>query len=338
MNRVMDELPAYYRDIKEFQELTRVQSKHLDHLDGAIQQFEDDQFILTSSEPAIYRREKEFQILPDRTTETLEFRKKRLLTRMQSNPPYTLRYLHRLLANLLGENKHSIELDVVKYQLKVAVDMEEDLYFKEVLSTLDRVVPLNIGISASLKAKALLMQSIINAILVFVKINTTSNPWEHAGTGEGDGNEKILLDGKYSLDGNRLLNSFIKSGGPGYRADIRLAMKVFHDFGIHEVNLLPALDGEFNLNGEIKLQNEAQLVRMVALQEAKLRYKQREVIKIKPKLDAPMLCAGKSISGVISMNGQTTLNGSINLDQALFEHSGLFRTKKAGQIVEEVAI
>ncbi|MEK4712230.1 putative phage tail protein [Sporosarcina sp. FSL K6-5500] len=144
MNRVMDELPAYYRDIKEFQELTRVQSKQLDSLDGAIQQFEDDQFILTSSEPAIYRREKEFNILPDRTTETLDFRKRRLLGRMMQKAPFTFRYMVQQLDELVGKNQYIISIDVTNYWLEVLVTVESQSYYKEAAELLERTVPLNL--------------------------------------------------------------------------------------------------------------------------------------------------------------------------------------------------
>lgn len=150
MNRVMDELPAYYRDIREFQELTKVQSKQLGLIDEAIQQLEDDQYILTSSEPAIYRREQEFRIVPDRTVETLDFRKKRLLARKQSNPPYVIEYLKGLLDELLGEYRSRVNLDVLRFELDVQVDIENSLFFVEMQKMLERIVPLNIDITTAM--------------------------------------------------------------------------------------------------------------------------------------------------------------------------------------------
>ncbi|MET3657818.1 putative phage tail protein [Sporosarcina psychrophila] len=152
MNRVMDELPAYYRDIKEFQELTRVQSKQLDNLDGAIQQFEDDQFILTSSEPAIYRREKEFQILPDRTIETLDFRKRRLLVRMMQKAPFTFEYMVHQLDELVGKGRYAINLDVTKYYLEVLVTVESQSYYLESAKMLELIIPLNMSLDTGVLA------------------------------------------------------------------------------------------------------------------------------------------------------------------------------------------
>lgn len=145
MNRVLNHLPSVYGNIKEFQELSQSQANELDLLDVAILQVENDQFILTSSEPAIYRREKELKIIPDKTVESLDFRKKRVLSRMQSNPPYTKRYLKVLLDDLLGENKHVINIDALLFDLEVLVNVESASFYKEVVKMLERIVPLNMS-------------------------------------------------------------------------------------------------------------------------------------------------------------------------------------------------
>lgn len=166
MNRVMNELPSYYRGIKEFQELTRAQSNRLDHLDGAIQQFEDDQFILTSSEPAIYRREKEFNILPDRKKETLDFRKKRLLSRMMQKAPFTFRYMVQQLDELIGKNLYTISIDVANYWLEVLVTVESQSYYKEAADMLERTVPLNLILETGILAGGTIFK-VVRAVYSF---------------------------------------------------------------------------------------------------------------------------------------------------------------------------
>lgn len=191
MNRVMDELPAYYRDIKEFQELTRVQSKRLDHLDGAIQQFEDDQFILTSSEPAIYRREKEFNILPDRTTETLDFRKRRLLGRMMQKAPFTFRYMVQQLDQLVGKSRYTISIDVTNYWLEVLVTVESQSYYKEAADLLERIVPLNLILETGILAAGTIfkVERAVYAFPVYYPITGTFQ----TGTIYGKGARRSLI-------------------------------------------------------------------------------------------------------------------------------------------------
>lgn len=149
MTRLLEHLSADYRDIYEFRELSATVSKDLYALDLDWQRVEDDQFIMSSSEPAILRREKEFKILPDRKTETLDFRKRRLLVRMQSNPPYVVAYLKNLLVELLGENRHIIDLDKLLFEMEVLVHVESTSYYDEVVKLLERIVPLNIDLTTA---------------------------------------------------------------------------------------------------------------------------------------------------------------------------------------------
>lgn len=150
MTRVLDHLAADYKNIYEFRELSATVSKDLDVLDSDWQLIENDQFILTSSESAIYRREKAFRILPDRKIETLDFRKRRLLVHMQSNPPYVLEHLKNLLNRLLGENKYEIDLDKLLFEMEVLMDVDSAEFYYEAVKTIEKVVPLNIDLTTAL--------------------------------------------------------------------------------------------------------------------------------------------------------------------------------------------
>lgn len=186
------------------------------------------------------------------------------------------------------------------------------------------------------KGNFLIVSQFNNKLLIRAKLSTASIPWAQAGMGSIG--EITRLDGEYLLNGDRFLNGFYNKDGPAHLQRIKLAMKVLHGFGAHEVNILPSLDGEFNLDGEIKLQNEPQNIRLVSLHGAKMRYKKREYIHVIHNQSAPVICSTSAMNGVVTLNGQVQLDSSISLDQALSNHSGLFRVKKAGSIIEEVAI
>lgn len=149
MTRLLDHLPAMYQDIKEFRELSRTATVEYDGLDTAFEQVENDQFVLTSSEPGIARREKEFEIIPDRSIEDLPFRKRRVLTRMQDNPPYVDEYLKDLLDSLLGKNMTQLEIDRLHLELEVLVHVESASFYMEVQKILERIVPLNVALTTS---------------------------------------------------------------------------------------------------------------------------------------------------------------------------------------------
>lgn len=150
MNKLLDHLPFYYQGIREFQHLTAAQTEKLEEFQEAIQSVENDQFILTSSEAAIARREKDFRIIPDPEKETLEFRKRRLLLRMQSNPPYVYEYLRRQLNDLLGEDQVSMILSEALLEMEVLIGVDRSEFHEEVRQMLERIVPLNIDLFLSL--------------------------------------------------------------------------------------------------------------------------------------------------------------------------------------------
>lgn len=150
MTRLLDHLAADYKEIYEYRELSVTVSKDLDILDADLRLIEADQFILTSSEPAIYRREKEFFILPDRRIETLEFRKKRLLARMMQKAPLTFSYMVQQLDELVGKGKYTVSIDVTNYWLEVLVTVESQSYYKEAAEFLERTVPLNLALETGI--------------------------------------------------------------------------------------------------------------------------------------------------------------------------------------------
>lgn len=226
------------------------------------------------------------------------------------------------------------------FYFKVQIPLEEHLNqndkkllkklidsYKNTRSHLDAIV---------FKEYLLLSFKLTHYMYTRIKMQTNSNPWAQAGLGNTA--DVILLDGEYLLDGNRFLNGFYNKDGPAHMQKIKLTSKVLHEFGVHEVNIMPSLDGEFNLDGGILLQNEPQNKRLVILHDARMRNTQREVIAVSSQHSVPIKASSVVSNGVASLDGQVNLDGTMSLDQALYNHGGLFRVKKDGETVEEVAI
>jgi len=144
MPKLMDYLPELYRDIHDFIELTETKDVELERLGHAMERLLDDQFVVTSDERAIRRREKMLGIQPDPTTETLDFRKKRIINRYSTKPPFTLRYLQERLEFLVGEGRAVTNVDVQLFLLKVTASIEDALIFKEVERTVKAIKPANL--------------------------------------------------------------------------------------------------------------------------------------------------------------------------------------------------
>ncbi|PYI57013.1 putative phage tail protein [Paenibacillus flagellatus] len=141
---LMTYLPELYRDIKDFVELMETEDVELDDLAGAIEQLLDDQFVMTSSEAAIKRREQQLNIKADPTNESLDFRKIRIINRYTTKPPFTVRYLQDRLDFLVGAGKATVEVDVQNFVLKVTVDIPDAAIFKEMEYTIKTVKPANL--------------------------------------------------------------------------------------------------------------------------------------------------------------------------------------------------
>ncbi|MFD0712855.1 putative phage tail protein [Paenibacillus sp. GCM10027626] len=144
MTDLMVFLPELYRDIKEFVELTQTEDAELASLSLAIQRVLDDQFITTSTERAVKRREKPLGIQADPTLETLEFRRKRLINRYSTRPPFTVRYLQQRLDALLGPGMAEVSVDAQNFVLTVTIGIPDAAYFKEIIRTIDIVKPANL--------------------------------------------------------------------------------------------------------------------------------------------------------------------------------------------------
>ncbi|WP_107838975.1 putative phage tail protein [Metasolibacillus meyeri] len=149
-NRFIDELPSYYRDIREFQELSETVILDWDKLDEAFFNTEKDQFILSSGEAAVAIREKDFGIIADRRVETLAFRKARLLARMQENSTLVYEYLKSILDALLGQSSYEMHLNIDLFEMELFVT-PETLYYREAKNLIERIVPLNIALRMARK-------------------------------------------------------------------------------------------------------------------------------------------------------------------------------------------
>lgn len=142
--RIMPYWPEYYHDVIDFIQIAQTEDIELDNMTTAIQQLFDDQFVLTSSVQAIKRRELMLGIQADPTTESLEFRKQRILNRYQTTPPFTVRWLQEQLDRLVGPGMTIVSADVENFILYVTTNIENANIFKEVLHTIQTVKPANL--------------------------------------------------------------------------------------------------------------------------------------------------------------------------------------------------
>lgn len=143
-NRLMAQLPEFYHDILDFIELTETQESEVISVEKAINQLFDNQFVMSSNERAVRRRERMLGIQADPTRETLDFRKKRLVNRYSTKPPFTIRYLQERLDFLVGQGRAITSVDQQSFVLRVTAGIEDAALFKEVEHTVKSIKPANV--------------------------------------------------------------------------------------------------------------------------------------------------------------------------------------------------
>lgn len=139
----MQYLPEFYREMKDFTELAATESVELDQMESAVQRLFDDQFVMTASADAIKRREQMLGIQADPVTETLDFRRQRLINRYSTKPPFTIRYLQQQLDKLVGPGMTIVSVDVQNFILYVTTNVEHANIFREIQHTVQTVKPAN---------------------------------------------------------------------------------------------------------------------------------------------------------------------------------------------------
>lgn len=148
-NRVARNLPDIYDGIKETDELTETVAVELDNLDVARKQVEIEQFIMTSSEKFLRMRERGYDILADPLTESLDFRRRRLIVRQSTRLPITQRKVHEILTELVGHSNFEEYLDVENCTTTFVFEATDATLNREIDLTLEQIIPLNMDLKVA---------------------------------------------------------------------------------------------------------------------------------------------------------------------------------------------
>ena len=103
-----------------------------------------DLFPITATEHGVGRWESIVGVLADPTTETLEFRRARILARLQSTLPFTEKMLQTIMDNVMGAGHWSYELDYHNYRLDITSLRPGRSWQEEMNLTLQRILPANL--------------------------------------------------------------------------------------------------------------------------------------------------------------------------------------------------
>ena len=139
-----DLFPSVYDGVLEISVLSETDDVLLDRALAKLERAQLNQFILTADEETISVYEKMFSILANPTTETLQFRRERVLNRMSLRPPFTMRWLQNKLDETIGVGKWDAYVDYANRTLYIESFVVNQQWFNELRITINRIKPCNL--------------------------------------------------------------------------------------------------------------------------------------------------------------------------------------------------
>ena len=153
----------YYQKNLEGQYINQATDKLFAGFFAELKRLGINQYILTADELGISELEKGFNIIPNKATEDLEFRRARLLNRNTTKPPFTLEYLKQKLDSVLGAGSYSAQVDYPNYTLTVECNARDANWFTEISIVVGQIIPANIVyISKPLLTKTISLAELID--------------------------------------------------------------------------------------------------------------------------------------------------------------------------------
>lgn len=144
MSDIKQYLPNIYDAILEFEGLIASENTLFDNLDTETEKVRDNQYVLTADIDGIIEYEKMLNIIPKPATETIEFRRQRIINRLSMVPPFTFRFLKQRLDEIIGIDRYTASIDYPNYTLYIESSAENQEWFHEILVTVTKLKPANI--------------------------------------------------------------------------------------------------------------------------------------------------------------------------------------------------
>ncbi|MDT2757360.1 DUF2313 domain-containing protein [Enterococcus asini] len=151
MTQLKELLPNWYEGIVETDVLMDVEQKLFDELEAQINLAQSNQYVSTADAKTIAIYEQMLGIVTD-PLDSLELRRFRVLTRLTTQKPYTLRYLQEVLSSF--GDPAELTMFYNEYRLLVEMNFEKMGQVSEIEYIFRTVVPANILVDAQNELKA----------------------------------------------------------------------------------------------------------------------------------------------------------------------------------------
>lgn len=141
---LLELLPPWYREVLDYQQICLAEGQIFDAIGTEMEAVAQNFFFQTMGLSAITQWEQIFKIVPNPSTESLEFRRARLLNRVSIRPPFTLGFLYQKLDELIGPDAWNVIVDYPNYTLYIQSSASNQVYADEVAYTIGQIKPAHI--------------------------------------------------------------------------------------------------------------------------------------------------------------------------------------------------
>ena len=156
-------LPPWYRRILDYQQICETEQTEFETIYNTLNVVNQNLFLQTMDEGAVSEWEKIFGITADPETETLDFRRARIINRLSMQPPYTLGFLYQKLDELIGKGRWEVNVDYPNYTLYIKSSAINQSYAIEVAYTVNHIKPAHIVyINQPFLSEGLLLDESVN--------------------------------------------------------------------------------------------------------------------------------------------------------------------------------
>lgn len=137
-------LPFWYQGVEEYREILNAESETYQGVLEDLKQVHKNLFFLYMDESTVLEWEQIFGIISDPSEESLDFRRDRILNRMSTKPPFTIRTLQAKLDELIGPGNYNLIVDGANYTIIVESSASNQAYAIEVSYTINQLKPAHI--------------------------------------------------------------------------------------------------------------------------------------------------------------------------------------------------
>ena len=148
MNKLLSYLPSFLRDYKELQEITDSEYLEIEYVNNGIRLILTNQFIKTLTVEGCERWEAILHLAP-LPNDTLDMRRRKILSKFQAALPYTERTFQAKLDAIYGEGNAIMTIDYNNYAVTIDIAGEFTFELAELRKFARAIIPANMVVMLS---------------------------------------------------------------------------------------------------------------------------------------------------------------------------------------------